>query len=387
VKGKRGNIVQAYPAVEYDFHPTDLAVGLNDFVHIQWTGNDNTNNNGNNNGEGTNNEDRHNLVQIKESGLDIPATPGAQTGEPDMFDVAFEWNPESTGQFSGPRDQAELTKQFALVKQTGCLTDGQINGDQQAQNCQKLNAAAATVDLGLLRFKEGTYKYMSSRNNNFSNRAQKGKLTVLNTPSAPLDAPANVQATPVESGNKARAVVELTWSPPGGMPYVATDGNVYEGRTEGKYARPGYFVQHSPNGGTDWYNVADCWPTTHTKCTVSELMAGTTYKFRVYAGGEGTAAPTEFTTSAMRPLDEGFGDGARPSDAAVVRTYDSSLSASCYDQIQDEADGHFITTGAIVGIVLGCFAGVLLIGLLIFFLRRRAPPPPPPNPIKVEMPA
>merc|ERR1719337_166974 len=71
VKGKRGNIVQTYPATEYDFHPQPLEVGAADFVHVQWTGNDNTNNNGNNNGEGTNNEDRHNMVQLNDNGLSV----------------------------------------------------------------------------------------------------------------------------------------------------------------------------------------------------------------------------------------------------------------------------------------------------------------------------
>ena len=42
-------------------------------MHFQWTGNDNTNNNGNNNGEGTNNEDRHNIVQMANKGLNAPA--------------------------------------------------------------------------------------------------------------------------------------------------------------------------------------------------------------------------------------------------------------------------------------------------------------------------
>ena len=102
VKGKRGNIVQTYPATEYDFHPVDLVVGSQDLVHIQWTGNDNTNNNGNNNGEGTNNEDRHNIVQLDNTGLDVPA-PGSQAT---MFDVAWEWNPEPTGgTFGGARAQ------------------------------------------------------------------------------------------------------------------------------------------------------------------------------------------------------------------------------------------------------------------------------------------
>ena len=190
--------MQTYPATEYDFTPVDLVVGMNDMVHVQWTGNDDTNNNGNNNGEGTDSEDRHNIVQLSNSGLDSPMNQQS-ADQANMFDVAWEWNPEGGGEFSGSRDKANLVKQFALSKQTNC--DQNPNNDQDANNCQKLNAAAATVDLGMLKFKPGEFKYMSSRNMNFSNRAQKATLTVLSTPSVVPKPPVAVTVNSVDSGD------------------------------------------------------------------------------------------------------------------------------------------------------------------------------------------
>ena len=180
VLGKRGNGAQTFPALTYGFTPPALAVGPDDFVHIQWTGNDNTNNNGNNNGEGTNDEDRHNIVQIGSIDSNVPL-PASQAS---MFDVAAEVSLDPGSPSTSSRDQLALVREFALVKQNGCSANP--NNDQQRTNCEKLNQAAATVDLGLLRFKPGTYTFMSTRNNNFGHRTQKGLIAVSSAPPPPL---------------------------------------------------------------------------------------------------------------------------------------------------------------------------------------------------------
>jgi len=284
VRGKRGSQEDVYPALPFDFAPNDLVVGANDMVHIQWTGSDDTFNDG----FGTAGEERHNIVQIGFAGQSTGMNPSTAE-QASMFDVEWGWNPDASAQFGGARDKDELTKQAALVKQTGCLTEGQINNDQQRQNCQKLNAAAATVDMGIVKFKAGAYEYFSTRNHAFSERSQKGHLTVLTSPTVPPGSPVQVQATPLASGG-----VEVTWAMPGStVGYTGFDGKEYWGMEQQNAPVAEYKVEYSLEGGAydSWVEHAGCPAcaigAATCSCTVDGLPASTTALFRVRAGSGG----------------------------------------------------------------------------------------------------
>jgi hypothetical protein len=166
VRGKRGNIVQAYPATEYDFVPTHLYARVGDYIHFQWTGCD-TNPAGNA-GEGTDGTDRSNCVQITDPFTSYPATDDWIRENPRK--VFFE--------------SAALRLRMAHLDQTNCLTRSQLNAaganaDQDVRNCGKLNGADRYFNGGVIRLnKTGTFHFMSTRNHNFTNRDQKGTISV-----------------------------------------------------------------------------------------------------------------------------------------------------------------------------------------------------------------
>ena len=66
---------------------------------------------------------------------------------------------------------------IAWIGQTQC-DESKVNNDQDVENCAKLNGApSAYFDAGLLKVEKAmTFNYMGTRNNNFSNRSQKGQI-------------------------------------------------------------------------------------------------------------------------------------------------------------------------------------------------------------------
>lgn len=176
VRGKRGNIVQTYPATEYDFVPQNLDVRVGDFVHFQWTGCD-TNPAGAA-GEGTDQTDRHNMVQMGDSpqhmGLSVPHSDDWIKANPDK--LMFPNQDLRMRMAYLDQDPAECKTYAELLAQNN-NNEGQADAD--VENCFKLNKASQKFDAGLVKMNiTGTFYYMSTRNNNFSNRGQKGSLFV-----------------------------------------------------------------------------------------------------------------------------------------------------------------------------------------------------------------
>jgi hypothetical protein len=181
VRGKRGNIAEVRNCMEYDFTPNILMVNAADYVHFQWTGCDR--NNADNDGEGTDRTDRSNVCQMQDWTSSFPLPLEKQN----MFDTYA------------------LALHACLLDQTNCVpvtSTNEDNDEQSVTNCGKLNAVkkpintvtgypnngdqtgtgvsyTAYFDLGAIRWNNsGTYHYMGTRNNNFSNRGQKGVLIV-----------------------------------------------------------------------------------------------------------------------------------------------------------------------------------------------------------------
>lgn len=178
VRGKRGNIVQVYPAVEYDFTPSNLNMNENDLVHIQWTGSNTHNNNppggdgqAGDEGQGKDGSDRNNMVQIKDRNENYPL-PYERSTMWDAAEIKWIYHDET----SAPAKDLAISMSSSSYYDcgTGCPNSVTNKGKMNSL----LNNAPASYEGALLKFRKGTYHYMCTRNNNFTNRSQKGSITV-----------------------------------------------------------------------------------------------------------------------------------------------------------------------------------------------------------------
>lgn len=212
VRGKRGNIVQTFPSVEYDFVPNQLTVTSRTYIHIQWTGS-NTHNNGNpagdgqagDAGEGTTGTDRSNFVCSQNASVNYPTpfdTPVTALQDSCILQQSDCWAtvPDQNGAQgagSGPNladfwgYSNTLTQLNAMDCALRLASSGYLPNLNAAQTKTPVlnpllnNAYASLVGGVLLKVKTGEcgttarprlYHYFCTRNNNFSNRSQKGVL-------------------------------------------------------------------------------------------------------------------------------------------------------------------------------------------------------------------
>ena len=204
VRGKRGNIVQTYPSVEYDFVPNDIRASVGDYIHFQWTGSDYNPRRGCNDAEGgppdantaanankNSRADRTNLVPLSAQAMNYPAVAKTAAGTTQLVASQSVFSDEATMQKLAFLDQTATlaAKIDPATDQPGkCLTQAELNAinnknrrENHPNNCAKLNAAFTPYFDGGAQAvtKTGKFKFFSSRNNNFSNRDQTGKICVI----------------------------------------------------------------------------------------------------------------------------------------------------------------------------------------------------------------
>jgi hypothetical protein len=166
VRGRRGNIVQTYPSVEYDFVPSELSIEEGTFLHFQWVGSDaNSKGNAGNGRQGT---DRSNLVQVASRGETVPLPLERHSM---FFDAA--------GALGSAEGRALVEKFAYLGQDVDGKCDVEEQGQQATSNCKQLNGASAYFDGGLVQMRQvGEHHVVSTRNSDFSNRSQKATIRV-----------------------------------------------------------------------------------------------------------------------------------------------------------------------------------------------------------------
>eukprot|EP01097_Dermamoeba_algensis_P004148 TRINITY_DN2754_c0_g1_i1.p1 TRINITY_DN2754_c0_g1~~TRINITY_DN2754_c0_g1_i1.p1 ORF type:complete len:481 (+),score=57.53 TRINITY_DN2754_c0_g1_i1:466-1908(+) len=161
VRGKRGNLVDIFPAMLYDYVPNPLLMYHDSLVHIQWSGSDY--NPPARDLPGLAGTDRHNFVQIENKGSNYPLPLSSWTI------------------FSHLSDPFKTSISIRLA--TANQTLSQCDSASEKTDCSVLNLAPAVFSVPPVELKPGEYSFMCTRNNRFGQAIMKGTILVFdNTP-------------------------------------------------------------------------------------------------------------------------------------------------------------------------------------------------------------
>jgi len=185
VRGKRGNIAQVRNCYEYDFVPLILNANVGDIVHFQWCLSDY--NEVDNVGNGRDGTDRVNVVPLPSYSNNV-FTPLNATSK--IF---------STTDLS---QLAWLGQEAQYCYSTAQMTGTEADSDQDPLSCHFLNGVRDANGMPTAYFSHmatilttGSFQFMSTRNNDFSNRSQKAVINVASSMSTGAIAGIAVGAT------------------------------------------------------------------------------------------------------------------------------------------------------------------------------------------------
>nr|CAB3228244.1 protein DD3-3 [Phallusia mammillata] len=333
VRGKRGNIVQVYPAVEYDFVPNTAVVQKDGYVHYQWTGSDN--NPGNNDGQGRASTDRSNVVMIKSAVYTEGSPSTYKTGTYGQLGSSY---PSHLTNASLGGLIAEDMKALSILRD-------HLGGDMD-----ELNDAGTYFDLGPRKVTQsGNYNYMCTRNNNFSNRSQKGKLVVTDAAFANeyIGALGGSVSVPNTGGGTSTEVV----APPGAL----TQGQLI-GLSETTQSDITVVV-HAPN--SDY--VSD-FVKLEPEGKISSDSAMLTLKIKLNGDLPSLYVPEVYMSA----------DGTNTWNKLALDEHQSG-----YVSFRTDSGGHYVVSksvdaGPMAGLILGVIVGVLLlVGIIVLLKKNR----------------